>query len=316
MPENAEVLLALGGADNALMLCLMRLPDGVLRSLASPYSLDWRPLPAPNAGPGALTQAACGIGRLMRGRKPIRLDTMDPEAPCLAALREGLPRAGLVLLNYNHFGNWHEILPGGATWESYLTGRPPALRSTIRRKVERCARDMRFDTAQTPGPELEAGILAYEEVRARSWKPNEPFPSFDRALIRAAAAAGVLRLGVLRRRGDGRPVAAQYWVLDRGGARALLLKLAHAEEERAASPGTALTAMMIRRLLEEDQVRELDFGVGDDPYKRLWVGARRQRVGIAAVDPSHPAGMLELLRHAAGRLKAQLRRPAETRTDP
>jgi CelD/BcsL family acetyltransferase involved in cellulose biosynthesis len=94
-------------------------------------------------------------------------------------------------------------------------------------------------------------------------------------------------------------VAAQYWVV--GGGQAALLKLAHAEDQRAASPGTALTAIMIRRLLEGDGVRELDFGRGDDPYKRLWVGHRRQRIGVLLADPRHPAGLLALARQAAGR---------------
>jgi hypothetical protein len=310
LPAGAEPLLALGGADDALLLPLLRLPDGGLRSLASPYSLDWRPLPAPWADAPALRTAARGIGLLLRGGAPVRLDTLDPAAPGLGALLGGLAEAGLVPLRYAHFGNWHERLPADVTWPGYLAARPPELRSTIRRKLARCAREMRFETVAAPGPALEAGIAAYAEVRARSWKPWEPFPDFDAALMRAAAAAGVLRLGLLRGRGDGRPVAAQYWVLDQGGARALLLKLAHAEACRAASPGTALTALMIERLLEEDGVRELDFGCGDDPYKRLWVAGRRQRIGVALADPRRAAGLIELARHAAGRALAPLRRHA------
>ncbi len=303
-----EALLAVGGPGDELLLPLLRLGNGTLRSLATAYSLEWRPLPAPDAAHGALQEAARAIGRRLRGLAPLRLDTLDPEAPCLDALAEGLRRAGLVILRYDHFGNWHEALPEGLTWEAYLAARPPALRTTIRRKLERCRREMRFEMAQAPGPELDAGITAYEDVRARSWKPYEPFPAFDAALMRAAAAAGQLRLGVLRARADGRPAAAQYWVLDREGRRAMVLKLAHAEDQRAASPGTALTALMIRRLLEEDGVQALDFGCGDDAYKRLWVAERRQRIGMAVLDPRHPAGLLDIGRHAAGRLLARLRR--------
>ena len=39
------------------------------------------------------------------------------------------------------------------------------------------------------------------------------------------------------------------------------------------SPGTVLTAMMLRRLIEEEGVSEIDFGRGDDDYKRGWGGS-------------------------------------------
>jgi hypothetical protein len=64
---------------------------------------------------------------------------------------------------------------------------------------------------------------------------------------------------------------------------------------------------MIERLIEEDGVRELDFGRGDDGYKGLWVSRRRQRIGVLVADPRHPAGLLALARHGAGRLRARLR---------
>jgi hypothetical protein len=241
------------------------------------------------------------------------LEALDPAAPGLDALLAGLRRAGFATLRYDHFGNWHEVLPAGTSWDSYMAARPPALRTTIRRKLARCAREMAFERIAAPGPALEAGIAAYEAVRAASWKPEEPFPAFDAMLMRAAAAAGLLRLGLLRRRGDGAPVAAQYWVLDRGGARATVLKLSHVEAEKAASPGTALTALMIQGLLGDDGVRELDFGRGDDAYKRLWVGTRRQRIGVVLADPLHPAGLAAIARHGLGALRRRLRRGGAAR---
>ncbi len=304
LPPGATPLLATGG--DALLLPMLR-AEGRLGAFASPYALDWRPLPAPGADPAALLAAGQALGRLWRFAPPIRLDLLDPEAPALAPLLEGCAAARLRPLRYRHTGNWHETPAPGAGWEGYLAARPSALRSTIGRKLARAGREAALDWLDTPGAALEAGIAAYADVRARSWKPDEPFPDFDAALIRAAAARGLLRLGVLRRRTDGLPIAAQYWVLDRGRRRATVLKLAHAEGHRAASPGTVLTALMIRRLLAEEGVRELDFGRGDDDYKRLWVGERRQRIGVLLCDPLHPAGLLAILRQVAGGLRRRLR---------
>ena len=80
----------------------------------------------------------------------------------------------------------------------------------------------------------------------------------------------------------------------------------HDEQRKALSPGTVLTALMIRRLLDEERVRELDFGRGDDGYKAGWAARRRQRTGIVLADPFRPAGLLAALRHGAGRVRQRL----------
>ena len=297
-PVAAQPVLAVCG--DAWLLPLLR-ERRRLTSLAGAYSLAWRPLPAPDAGPAVLRRAGAALGTLLRHRPPTRLDTLDDTAPGLTALLAGLAERGLRVSQFQHFGNWHEAVPPGAGWDAYLARRPPALRSTIQRKLARAARSARFELIDSPGPALAQGIVAYEAVRSRSWKPFEPFPHFDAALMQATAAAGLLRLGVLRDP-QGEPMAAQYWIVS--GSLATLVKLAHDEAARAASPGTALTALMIRHLIEADGVRSLDFGRGDDGYKQLWVAQRAQRIGLILTDPWHPAGLLELARQAASRGRA------------
>jgi hypothetical protein len=267
-------------------------------ALTTPYTQAWAPLGAPGAD---FRSGGAALGALWRGRPPGRLELLDPAHPGLDAFLAGLGAAGLALRRYDHMAQWHEALPEGIGWSGYLAARPPALRNTLRRKRARAGR---FALLGTPGAALDAGIAAFEAVRARSWKPEEPFPGFDAALMRALAPLGTLRLGLLFI-GD-EPVAAQYWVLDRGGRRALVPKLFHDEAHKGASPGTVLTAMMVEHLLEEDGVRELDFGRGDDGYKGLWVSHRRQRIGVMVADPRHPAGLAALVRHGAGRLRARL----------
>jgi hypothetical protein len=294
LPPATIPLAARSAPDDAALLLLRR--DGrALCSLTTPYSLAWRPLFAPAADLTARQLAGHNLARALRFASPARLELLDPREPDLEPLCAGLAAGGIRALAYDHVGNWHEVLPPCTGWDAYLAARPPALRTTVGRKLKRAARDMRFEQIAAPGPALEAGIAAYESVRAMSWKPHEPFPAFDAALLRAAAGAGVLRLGVLRQAADCKPVAAQYWIIDCGGQRATVLKLAHAENARAASPGTVLTAMMIRHLLGTG-VQELDFGRGDDDYKQLWVGTRRQRIGLILADPLHPAGLLAIAR--------------------
>lgn len=294
-PADSEPLLARCGEA---LLPLLR-QGGQLRAMVTPYSLEWRPLPAAGAD---LRVAGHALSQLLRRRPPTRLDAMAADAPGLDDLLAGLQ--GLTTARYRHFGNWRQALTPGAGWAGYLAGRPPILQSTVARKLARAARDARFSLVSTAGPDLEDAITAYEIVRARSWKPCEPFPDFDAAWVRGAAAAGLLRMGVLRD-AQGEPLAAQHWVLS--GGHAALLKLAHDEAARAASPGTVLTAMMIRHLIEDDHATMLDFGRGDDAYKQLWASERRQRIGVVLTDPWHPAGMLELGRQAAAWARDRVR---------
>jgi hypothetical protein len=298
LPAETTPLLALGGGEHGILLPLMR-DGGRLCSLVTPYTLAWRPLAAPGA---SMRDAGAALGRLLRGGRPARLDTLDAEAPGLEEMLLGLRQSGLVPLRFDHFGNWWQPLEAEAGWDAYLAARPSALRATIRRKLSRAGRESRFELLREPGLALENGIRAYEAVRARSWKPWEPFPDFDAALMRAAAGIGALRLGVLRDL-DGQPLAAQYWVV--WGGCASLLKLAHVEDARAASPGTVLTALMTRGVIEEAKVTALDFGRGDDAYKPLWVSQRRQRIGLLLADPCSPTGLLALARQTAGHGRRQ-----------
>jgi len=151
------------------------------------------------------------------------------------------------------------------------------------------------------GESIERGIRAYETVYARSWKPSEPFPGFNAGIIREAARGRSLRLGIYWE--QDKPIAAQLWVIRSGVA--TVLKLAHDEEHRGSSPGTVLTAAIIEQLIGEG-VDALDFGRGDDPYKRLWVSQRRQRIGLLLVNPRRTRGLSALLRHDLGRLRRQI----------
>ena len=283
--------------------------DGrALASLTTPYSQSWAPL-------GLTAANAVSAGRefahLWRGSPPGRLEALDPELPQLEPFLAGLRAGGLAVLRYEHFGRWHEPFALDLTWPAYLASRPAQLQNTIRRKLARAGREFTLSVLTAPGPALDAATVNFEAVRARSWKPDEPFPAFDAELMHAAAAQGALRLGILQSRADSSPVAAQYWLLDHGGQagrrRAILPKLFHDEAARAASPGTALTAMMLQGLIEQDGVRELDFGRGDDAYKQLWVASRQLRIGVVLADPRHPAGLLAIARHAAGGVRRRWR---------
>ena len=300
MPAGARglFLLCRTGQGPGVLFALRTLAGGAgLEGLSTLYSCLYQPLAAAQASPADLRAAGLAFGGFCLGWSTVRLDALDSGWPGLPPLLEGVRAAGLAVLRFDHFGNWHENV-AGRSWADYLAARPGALRETIRRRLGQAEADarVRLETIDSTAG-LEAGIAAYEAVYALSWKKAEPFPRFSAALMRAAAAEGALRLGLLRL--DGRPIAAQYWVV--AGGTATVLKLAHDTAARARSPGTVLTAAMIRGLLERDRIAELDFGRGDDAYKSLWAGSRRQRIGVVLANPRRPAGLLALARHRLGR---------------
>jgi CelD/BcsL family acetyltransferase involved in cellulose biosynthesis len=106
-------------------------------------------------------------------------------------------------------------------------------------------------------------------------------------------------------------VAAQYWTVTGGTAR--VEKLAHDQAAGKLSPGTVLTALMVRHLLGQDHVAALDFGRGDDAYKAGWTGRRRQRIGVLLCPPWQREGLFSLARHMAGLAGATLRKTVGTR---
>jgi CelD/BcsL family acetyltransferase involved in cellulose biosynthesis len=303
MPAGTEAsFIVIRTAGRVAALLPMLRTGGRLSSLTTPYTCEYSPLFAAGLTHSDRVAAMAAFGTLCRPSGSVRLDALLAEWAYLSDLEAGARQAGLRVLHFDHFGNWHEDV-AGLDWGAYLSGRPGALRETIRRRLRRAEKlpDARFDLFSRPA-ETDRAMEAFESVYRRSWKDAEPFPTFNGALIRATAASGLLRLGVWSI--VVQPVAVQFWVVKDG--RAIVLKLAHDEAFKAHSPGTVLTALMLRYLLDQEHVAAIDFGRGDDAYKQGWAAQRRQRIGLLLVNPWSMPGAAELLRHTAGRVRAAL----------
>jgi CelD/BcsL family acetyltransferase involved in cellulose biosynthesis len=293
------LLIRRDGAPGGLFPMIQDCPAGGFCALTTPYTCLYEPLIARTGTSSELLFAA--FARYCRAFPTVRLDALDQASE--PAIARGGKQAGLAVARFDHFGNWHEDVTG-LDWTAWLGRRPGALRETIRRRTRRAERLTQASFSLYSGQhDLEGGITAFETVYARSWKEPEPFPSFNPAQIRAAATLGLARLGIWSV--GGTPAAAQFWIVER--RRAMVLKLAHDEAFKAHSPGTVLTAWMIRQMIEQEHVTEIDFGRGDDPYKEGWVTSRRQRIGLMLINPLRPSGMIALGRHTMGRIKARLR---------
>lgn len=307
MPGGTQpcfVLCRLGERAAALIPLRRSAARSSIDSLTTPYTCHYAPLLHPSLSAAERFAVFAAFGGFFRKWPTTRLDALAEDWPALAECVAGARSAGLAVLRFDHFGNWHEPV-AGLDWPAYLARRPGALRETIRRRLRRSERNpgTRFSVV-TGGAELESGIAAFEAVYAKSWKDPEPFPRFNAGLMHEAAAQNMLRLGLLY--AGQHPVAAQFWIVER--ATATVLKLAHDEAFKDESPGTVLTAQMLRWLLDDEHVAEIDFGRGDDAYKQGWARLRRQRIGLVLVNPRRIGGVVFLAMHAAGRIQARLKR--------
>ena len=93
-----------------------------------------------------------------------------------------------------------------------------------------------------------------------------------------------LRLGIAR--ADGRAVAMQLWTVE--GGTAWIHKLANLPDATGLSPGTVLTDALVEQAIDRDRVATIDFGTGNDPYKRDWMEVVRPRYRIDALNPANP----------------------------
>jgi hypothetical protein len=298
VPAAAHPAFLVFGTPASVIFPMLRVVHSAT-SLTTPYTCLWAPLTAPCPHRETLTEAGNALASWCRPHGAVRLDCIDFDDPRWSDLLQGVRAAGLRVLRFDHFASWSIDLPNG-DFDSYLAARPGALRTTLKRRGAKLASSGAVLRMVRGAAGLADAIAAYESVYARSWKQSEPYPDFNAALMRACAIDGSLRLALLERAGHA--IAAQFWAVRAGTA--TVLKLAYDESEKTNSPGTVLTGLAIRDLMAHDRVTSLDFGRGDDTYKRDWATTRRQRVGLILANPRHPRGLAAIFRHLAGRVRA------------
>ena len=264
-------------------------------SLTHYYTALYAPVLAPGvAGP----ELAPLFERIISDHSPMgemRFAPMDPLSDGYAAMLQALRLAGMLPFRFFSFGNWYLKVPG--SWTNYLAHRHGQLRNTIKRMEKKLAQESGTIEVITGVEGLQRGLAAYQQVYSASWKNEEPFPEFVPGLIATAAAQGWLRLGVVWL--GGRPIAAQLWMVSNGKAE--IYKLAYDEAFKAYSPGSVLTAHLMQHVFEKDHVQEVDYLIGDDPYKKSWMSDRRERWGIVAYNPRTLTGLWGACREASGR---------------
>ncbi len=269
----APMLIVARDGENMVALPLQS-SQGYPQALANWYSFRVRPVTTPGADTFEMLVAMARD--LARRAHHIALAGVPDEDGSAGLIEEAFREAGWLVMrrpcDTNH------ILPvRGRCFDDYLAARPGQLRTTLKRKTAR------VEVAVLT--QFDAAVWAdYETIYRQSWKPEEGSPDFLRQFAEEEGKAGRLRLGLAR--ADGRAVAAQMWTVE--GKVAFIHKLAHLEEAKHLSPGSVLSAALFRHAIDEDRVELIDFGTGDDGYKRDWMEEVRLRYQLDMFRPANP----------------------------
>lgn len=278
------------GEDRAV-LPLTRGNGGHLHALSNWYTFRFRAIATDPA-------LLANLARALRSRaRRVTLNAVPDEDGSASMLASAFRKAGWIV--HRSTCDTNRILPvEGRSYAEYLANRPGKLRTTLKRKSGKVATRMltAFDAA---------AWAQYESIYAESWKPEEGSPAFLRAFAEMEGAAGRLRMALAHAADDpqGPAIAAQMWTVE--GCTAFIHKLAHREAARPLSPGSVLTAALMRHVIEEDHVDLVDFGTGDDPYKQDWMEAQRPRYRLDMFLPHNPRNWPPLVKMAARALAAR-----------
>lgn len=287
----------------AILPTVTKLDDGKpeLSSLSNYYTAIYAPIFADGLIAEELVPLLNAMRQRNKGTPVYRFAPMDPDTAEFRLLKEGLRMAGLRPFSYYGFGNWYLQVNGD--WAHYLKERSGQLRSTIKRMSKRFAAECGTLEIISDQAAIERGIAAYQAVYSSSWKTAEPYPEFVPGLIQVCANRGWLRLG-LAWLGD-KPIAAQFWIVANG--RASIYKVAYDEAYKQLAPGTLVSSLLMQHALDVDAVREVDYLIGDDPYKKDWMSHRRERWGLVAYDIRTAAGLLGYGRQHLGQIAKNVR---------
>lgn len=267
-----------------------------LGALANYYSFSYGPIVEGHPSRAGQQALVAEIAARLRGRynRVSFYPLLDDGTARL--MRDAFASAGWIALLTDQNSN-HYLDLDGRDFATYWAGRPGKLRSAVRRKGRLQPYGFEIHEEMT-----DALWLDYQAVYSASWKNAEPFPAMVRALAEEAAARGALRLGIAR--AEGAPVAVQLWTIE--GDTACVHKIAHDSAHDRTSPGTLLSHFLFHHMIDREKVAHIDYGTGNNAYKRDWMERTRPMLRLDCFDPRKARMWLPALRT---RISQLVRRP-------
>lgn len=222
---------------------------------------------------------------------------------------QGVAAEQVSVFPYHYSANYYSQF-GSA--DQYWQARSSKIKNTLTRKNKLLNKQTHtFELVTKP---TDAQIAQYWQIYNHSWKIPEPSDSFINWLINTSAQQGQLRLGFLYI--EHQLAACQLWLTDERTA--YIFKLAQHQQMNQYSPGSLLTEYMINTLIVRDNITQIDFLLGDDNFKQLWMEHCQPIYGAELINQQHITGrLLNAIYLAKKWLKKQFRQQDKNLTpDP
>lgn len=221
----------------------------------------------------------------------LELEKIPEENNFFSMFIDAISSAPLRNISYPCKGDWY--LDGITySFSEYSKNLPRIHRKDTNRNKRHLkeAGDLTFYVKRDP-ENLDKYLDLYSEVRKKSWKAEEKDSSFLREVTKLAAEKGWLRLAFLFF--NGVPIACDKWIVWNkvGYAWDGVYDL----EFSKYSPGKVLESEIIEYIIDQEKVSVIDFGEGDETYKKRWTPRRRERMGITVFNNNIKANILALL---------------------
>jgi Acetyltransferase (GNAT) domain len=231
----------------------------------------------------------------------LRLWPVDVGGELEAIVHGALKQSGFLVQQYENSFNQYENT-SGLSYDEYFEKRSSNHRYNVRRRQRNLEKSGKVEFcfySDGAGEDIFRKCMdGYILSSVESWKSPESMTSrgiLD--LIKLTAELGHLRLGVIFL--DGRPMAAQFWIVSGGVGHCM--RLAYDEAYKKDAPGVVLTHFIMEYLLNTDHVNAVDFGYGDDEYKSKWMKDSRHYAGFMAFNPKTILGLFFGTKHIVGR---------------
>jgi len=208
----------------------------------------------------------------------LNLNPVAEDDDKMVNLQQALESFGYKCHQHFSFYNWF-YRSQQQSFDEYMAGRPAILRNTIARKRRKLEREHECKIRMFKDEEVQQGLMDYHAAYSASWKANEQYVALLDAAAINLSVPGWTRLAILYI--DGKAAASQLWFVVQG--KASIFRLAYDEEWKHYSPGSILTAYLMKYVIDIDNVEEIDFLTGNEAYKQDWMTVRRQRWGLMFV---------------------------------